>query len=182
MNLNNLKIKNCIAKPNTYLKSKGLHNVLIPDMISEVVLLEIYKLNKFSGPIPKILCFCLFTCPDIWKHATSLDQILFTNIGFCSIWWVIKLQTDSCLLLATLMFCFICILQVNVFKSFLKMLYTFCCTLLLISSPDLITFYSVHGKTSFEFQYCWSNCINFSRWSPSFLSTTWGTSNRDPVF
>ena len=51
--------------------------------------IEIYKLNKFSGPIPKFM-FCLFTCPDIWKHASSLNQILCTNAGFCSIWSLIK--------------------------------------------------------------------------------------------
>ena len=61
-------------------------------MMLELVLLDIYKLNKFSQPIPANLTFFLFTCPDVWKHASSLNQISFTNAGFCSIWSLIKLQ------------------------------------------------------------------------------------------
>ena len=57
LNLNNLQIKSLIAKSNTYLKTRGLHNFLIPIMILELVLLEIYKAKQFSWPILKILCF-----------------------------------------------------------------------------------------------------------------------------
>ena len=66
LNLNNLKIKSRIAKQNTYLKTKGLHNFF--DTKYDV-LLEIYKLNKFSGPIPKISCF-------IYSHVLTDGSML----------------------------------------------------------------------------------------------------------
>ena len=52
LDLNNLKIKSRIAKTKHILKTKGLYIFLIPNMMLEILLLEIYKLYKFSM-IPK---------------------------------------------------------------------------------------------------------------------------------
>ena len=57
LNLSNLKINSHIIKTSTHLKLKACTILLILDMMLEVVLLEIYKLNKLSGPIPQISCF-----------------------------------------------------------------------------------------------------------------------------
>ena len=51
LNLNDLKIKSCIGKPNTCTIFLAL-NVMI-----ELVLLKIYKLNKFKGLDPQNLMF-----------------------------------------------------------------------------------------------------------------------------
>ena len=85
LNLNFLKTESRIAKPNTYLKPRGLHNFLISHMTLQQVLLKIFKQNKF------------------------------TNAGFCSIRSLFQLQ--KFLFSATLMFCFICILQGNFFPQ-----------------------------------------------------------------
>ena len=101
LHLNNLKIKSRIAKPNTYLKTRDLHYFLIPNMMLELVLLKIYKLNKFSGPISKISCFAYSH-----KHGLSLNQMLFTNAVFCSILSLIKLQKSDYRLLSDTPLCF----------------------------------------------------------------------------
>ena len=41
------------------------------DTVLELVLLEIYKLNKFSGPTPKISCF---TYSHVWTDGSMLHH------------------------------------------------------------------------------------------------------------
>ena len=119
LNLNNLEINSRIAKPNTYLKPRGLHNFfffffvffvlfLIPIMMLELLLLDIYKLNIFSALIPQVSCFAIS-----WQ----MEACFITNPNIvCKRWFLFYLVTyqitksDSRSLSATLMFYFICIM------------------------------------------------------------------------
>ena len=116
-------------------------------MILELILLEIYKLNKFSGSIAPNLMFYLFTCPDRWKHASSLNQILSTNGGFCSICTYQIKKRDSRLLLATFVLFDLYLAQGNFFESFRKMLCTVAdlFTLCQKSSDRLLWTFSIAG-------------------------------------
>ena len=77
-------------------------------------------------------------------------------------------KSDSRLLSVTLMFCFICMLQGNFFKSMHKKL----CTVV-----DLFTLCSATLH-----HHCSSNCISVSRLSPSFLSITMRNIQHRPSF
>ena len=136
LKLNNLKTKSCIAKPNTYSKTRGLHNFLISNLMLELVLLETYKLNKFSGPIPKM---SYFAYSHVLTDGSMLHQILFTNAGFCSIWSPIKLQ-KVILACCRLPWCFVLCVSC---KGASLNLSAKCCALLLISSLYVLP--KVHG-------------------------------------
>ena len=86
---------------------------------------------------PQNFMFCLFTCPERWKWASSLNQMLFRNNGFCSICSLTQLQnTILARLSAAFIFCFIWILYGNFFKSLRKILWT----------VDLFTLCSVESR------------------------------------
>ena len=57
----------------------------------ELVLLEIYKLNRFSGPIPQITRVAYSHVLTDGSMLHHYIQMLFTNAGFCSIWSLSKL-------------------------------------------------------------------------------------------
>ena len=64
-------------------------------MILDLVLLEIYKLNKFSGPIPNILCFTyshVLTDGSMLHYLTKyclqmVVSVLFGHLSNCKKWF-----------------------------------------------------------------------------------------------
>ena len=75
------------------MKTGGLHNFLIQTYrLLGLLLLEIYKLKKFSELIPQISCFAYSHVLTDVSMLPSLNQILFIDAGFHFIWSLIKLQ------------------------------------------------------------------------------------------
>ena len=152
LNLNNLKIKSCLAKPNTYLRLG--HLFLILNIMLKVVLLEIYEQNKFSAQVPKISCFA-------YSHVLTVGlqmQVLFItkpNIVYKMLVSVLfdhlsHLVDDSRALSPVLIFCFVSCKGTSLSLS------AKCCA-------QLISYFMLFRKSTdrslWTFQYCASNCI-----------------------
>ena len=79
-------------------------------MMLELVLLKIYKLNKFTGPIPQISFSAdshVLTDGNTLYHLTKYCLQILVSVPY---FLLIKLQkSDSRLLSAALTFCFMCI-------------------------------------------------------------------------
>ena len=110
--------------------------------------------------------YFISTCPDRRKQSLSLNQIFFLN-KYMFMFYLVTYQIKKVILACShllwwlkLLWCFILFIS---------------CKGTPLNLPQTAVHWCYHFtlcSASMDFQYCWSNCINVSHWSPSFLSTT----------